>query len=444
MTTNESLIEEASAELEATQSSMTDLLDQIDFLEKNIAKRNDRLEKQARTVQTSGQTNNYIDFLLSADSLSDALGRIDVVVNMVRSNSSLIEEQVKDKEALESTVEETGATIRRQNELVTSLETTSQDLEVQTIEQEVLLAQLGAERANLESEREAFLAERDEAQARVEELTAAREETETLQTEQETIAVEEVSNEELIAEVRSESTTEVTEEVEEPVETTQVAVASVSANESSNTITSANTASRQEPAQTNTTAAQPASNNRSNNSNASSQVTRSAQNTSSSNSNNSSQTQSNQSQSSQPQESTPAPAPAPKPEPAPKPAVPSSGSAAWGSIQATANSLLGIRYSWGGTTTAGFDCSGFTQFGFRQNGVSIPRTSGAQYAASTRVSNPVAGDLVFFGTGGRVTHVGIYAGGGRYVGSQTSTGVAYTNVHTGYWGSRFMGYGRVN
>ena len=101
-------------------------------------------------------------------------------------------------------------------------------------------------------------------------------------------------------------------------------------------------------------------------------------------------------------------------------------------------------YTWGGTTpSGGFDCSGFTQFVFNKAGKSIPRTSGSQYASSTKVSNPQPGDLVFFsGNGAGITHVGIYTGGGQFIGSQSSSGVAYASAVTGYWGSRLVGYGR--
>ncbi|HET7476331.1 MAG TPA: C40 family peptidase [Dermatophilaceae bacterium] len=75
-----------------------------------------------------------------------------------------------------------------------------------------------------------------------------------------------------------------------------------------------------------------------------------------------------------------------------------------------AASLLGIPYVYGGSTPAGFDCSGFTSYVFRQVGISLPRTAAAQQAAATRVSSPQPGDLVFYGY--PAYHVGIYAGNG--------------------------------
>jgi cell wall-associated NlpC family hydrolase len=81
-----------------------------------------------------------------------------------------------------------------------------------------------------------------------------------------------------------------------------------------------------------------------------------------------------------------------------------------GGVLGIAASLAGISYVYGGTTPAGFDCSGFTQYVFARRGISLPRTAEAQRQATTRVSNPKVGDLVFFGA--PAYHVGIYAGNG--------------------------------
>jgi cell wall-associated NlpC family hydrolase len=80
---------------------------------------------------------------------------------------------------------------------------------------------------------------------------------------------------------------------------------------------------------------------------------------------------------------------------------------------------LGIAYRYGGTTPRGFDCSGFTQYVFRQVGVSLPRTADQQLRAATRISRSTAraGDLVFFLSGGYAYHVGIYLGNGKMVDS---------------------------
>ena len=88
-----------------------------------------------------------------------------------------------------------------------------------------------------------------------------------------------------------------------------------------------------------------------------------------------------------------------------------------------APTLAGIYYIYGGTTPAGFDCSGYTQYVFAKVGISLPRTAEEQRQATTPVSNPQPGDLVFFGAPAH--HVGIYAGNGTMWDSQqTGTAVA--------------------
>ncbi|MFI3313552.1 MAG: SH3 domain-containing C40 family peptidase, partial [Eubacteriales bacterium] len=58
--------------------------------------------------------------------------------------------------------------------------------------------------------------------------------------------------------------------------------------------------------------------------------------------------------------------------------------------------LIGTPYIWGGTSTNGFDCSGYVQYVFSQFGVSLNRTSTSQYTNGYSVSNLTTGDLVFF------------------------------------------------
>lgn len=78
----------------------------------------------------------------------------------------------------------------------------------------------------------------------------------------------------------------------------------------------------------------------------------------------------------------------------------------------------GVPYVWGGSTTAGWDCSGFTRYVFQQFGVNLPHQSEAQRAFGTLVSNPEPGDLMWM-----PGHVGIYIGNGLMVHASTpSTG----------------------
>lgn len=118
----------------------------------------------------------------------------------------------------------------------------------------------------------------------------------------------------------------------------------------------------------------------------------------------------------------------------------------WGAVQSAAFGVQGTPYLYGGTTTAGFDCSGFTQYAFNAAGISLPRTASAQYAASTKISQSEAkaGDLVFFNQTGSIDHVGIYLGNGSFIGAQSSSGVAVAQINQYYWAQYVVGYGRVN
>ena len=115
-----------------------------------------------------------------------------------------------------------------------------------------------------------------------------------------------------------------------------------------------------------------------------------------------------------------------------------------------AKKLLGIKCVYGGTTTSGFDCSGFTSYVYKKLGINLNRTAAAQYSHGTAVSksNLQPGDLVFFaGTGGqgRITHVGIYIGNRSMISATSSAGIKIDNIDTNpYWNPRYAGAKRLD
>jgi cell wall-associated NlpC family hydrolase len=91
-----------------------------------------------------------------------------------------------------------------------------------------------------------------------------------------------------------------------------------------------------------------------------------------------------------------------------------------GDVIALSKRFLGLPYLWGGSSSFGYDCSGYTQMLYRRLGVNIPRDSGPQagWEGFARVERAELepGDLVFFGKpGGKITHTGMYIGGGEFI-----------------------------
>lgn len=116
-------------------------------------------------------------------------------------------------------------------------------------------------------------------------------------------------------------------------------------------------------------------------------------------------------------------------------------------VVSIAAALLGKPYVYGGDSPRqGFDCSGLVFYSFEQMGLKVPRTAADQRKAAERVrrSDLEPGDLVFFRSSkGRVDHVGIYAGDGRFIHAPNSGSVvSYASLDDPYYRSHFVSAGR--
>ncbi|MDX6151486.1 NlpC/P60 family protein [Marinococcus sp. PL1-022] len=112
-------------------------------------------------------------------------------------------------------------------------------------------------------------------------------------------------------------------------------------------------------------------------------------------------------------------------------------------IVSTAKQYMGTPYVWGGMSSSGFDCSGFINYVYDKHGKSMPRTVASIYSASTKVSSPSVGDIVFFDTRGGASHAGIYAGNNEFIHAGASTGVTVSSMNSSYWAPRYMGAGEI-
>ena len=101
------------------------------------------------------------------------------------------------------------------------------------------------------------------------------------------------------------------------------------------------------------------------------------------------------------------------------------------------------RVSINGTTTNGFDCSGYLQYVFSQNGYALPRTADLQFKLGLKTTNAdqlVPGDLVFFQTYAKgASHCGIYLGSGQFIHASSSKGIRIDKLNDPYWKNHYYG-----
>ncbi|MBS4461698.1 MULTISPECIES: NlpC/P60 family protein [unclassified Facklamia] len=438
---------------------INELNSQISELEKLIEKREDLLADQARAVQVNGGTTNYLNLVASSESISDFVGRLDVIRRMVSSNKSLLTTQKEDKEAVETKRAEVETAKKEKVNKQIELEKLKETLEVKQAENEAIYNQLTNDITLAAEQRDALIAEKQayeeqmriiaeqeaaaaaaaqaiaeaQAQAQAAQEVAAQAQAEAqlqAQAAEEAVAkaealetaVPEVSTPvETEAPVTSE-TEEVAPATEESVvepavvenATTEAAIAESVATETPvvETVNPVDVAAAEEAARQAEVAAQAAQA-------AAEETARVAR------------------------EEAEAKLQAAQEAAAQAQAAQEAAVVATGNVEAllsNASQFLGTPYVWGGKSPSGFDCSGFVQYVYRQTyGVDIGGWTGAQEHSGQRISVSEAqpGDLYFWGEPGSTYHVAIATGDGKYIhASQPGTPLEY-NAISSYFSPSF-------
>lgn len=167
-------IDTTQAKKAEVQEAIETLKTEIAKLEKVIAERNSRLEEQARSVQTNG-ARSYLDFLLNAESLSDAVSRIGVVMDLMSANRELMQQQAEDKKQVESKEEAQQEKLAEQEAAEKELASLQTELNDTFSKNKVLLANLSQEEVAEIAKRDGLVAEKEAFQKRLAEEKAKAE-----------------------------------------------------------------------------------------------------------------------------------------------------------------------------------------------------------------------------------------------------------------------------
>ena len=394
---NNKKMDQTKKEIEVANTEISKMEEEIAVLEETIKNRTEILKQRAISYQQSGGSVDYVDVLVGSASFGDFVNRAIAVGKIVEADNTLLEQHEADEKA----IKETKATKVKTLADLTNMKAELDGMQALTLEQKEQNDQL---KEQLKGEESAKLAAKN-----------------SLHSKDSNLASQEASIKQSIEQAQNAQTSAV-ETTSEDNSSSSSSTKNVASNSGSSSSTKNVEANSSSSSSTKNVEA---------NSSSSSSTKNVASNSSSSNSTKSTTTNSDAKKSA----ATVAAAP-----------VNSNGSVK-DLISAGYKYIGNSVYVFGGGRNASdvangrFDCSGFVHWAFSTIGVSVGSTTDSLKHAGTQVStsNMQPGDLVFFDTYKKDGHVGIYVGGGKFIGSQSSTGVAIANMTSGYWGEKFNG-----
>lgn len=190
------------AENERLNEESARLSAEIEELSKNIVARQESLANQARSAQTTGTATSYINAIVSSGSLTEAISRVSAMNEIASANNKMLEEQKRDKEAIDAKQKENNEAINTVIANQQKLDEDSQALTTKEAELKVAQLNLAAEKSTAENEKNALLAEKAAAEKAAAEAAAA-EAAYLAQQEEQRKAVEASANTNLQAQVQA-------------------------------------------------------------------------------------------------------------------------------------------------------------------------------------------------------------------------------------------------
>lgn len=160
LTNVQSRINSVQAEQETAKANLEVLKAEISKLETLIAERNEKLKDQARAVQVNG-ARSYVDFLLNADSITDVVNRIGVIVDLVGANRQLMQEQARDKEQVETKEQAQKANLAQQEANEAQLQNLQSELSATFNKHKATLANLSNEELEAIAARDGLVQEKE-------------------------------------------------------------------------------------------------------------------------------------------------------------------------------------------------------------------------------------------------------------------------------------------